>query len=150
MTYAEFLLFAHILVMSLWLGAGFAMNVLIARGNGNPALAGAIGPELEFFGTAVFAPLTVLTLITGALLVEEFEYDWSEPFILFGLFTILVSMVMGPLWMGRNSAKLRATIAEHGPTHADVPKLKARLRGGAIFLLVLLVVTVLLMVTKPG
>lgn len=150
MTYAELLLFAHVLVMSLWLGAGFAMNVLIARGNGNPALAGAIGPELEFFGKAVFGPLTVLTLITGALLVEEFEYDWTEPFILFGLFTVLMSMIMGPLWMGRNSARLRAVIAEHGPTHADVPRLKARLRGGAIFLLALLLVTVFLMVVKPG
>jgi hypothetical protein len=150
MTYTEFLLFAHVLVVSLWVGTGFALNVLIARGKDNPQLAGAMGPELAFFGTAVFGPLSVLTLVTGALLVAKLDYDWTEPFILVGLFTILATLVMGPLWMGRNSAKLRATIAEHGPTHADVPRLKARLRGGAIFLLVLLLVTLFMMVIRPG
>jgi hypothetical protein len=149
-SYHEFLLFFHITVMALWLGAGFAMNVLMVRGNSNPTLAGAMGPEFEFFGKAVFAPLTVLALISGALLVEEVGYDWSEPFILVGLFTGLVSLVMGPLWMGRNSAKLRATIAEHGPTHEDVATYKGRLRGGAMFLLLLLLVTVLVMIIKPG
>jgi hypothetical protein len=150
MSYFELLLFLHITLMSLWLGAGFAMNVLIMRGGRNPALGGALGPELEFFGTRIFAPLTILTLISGALLVEELDYDWTEPFILVGLATIVVSMLMGPLWMGRNSHALAALVAEHGPTHADVPKYKARLRGGAAFLLVLLLVTVFVMVVKPG
>ncbi|MEZ0236311.1 MAG: DUF2269 family protein [Actinomycetota bacterium] len=148
----EYLLFFHILGMAMWLGAGFALNVLMARGNSgkNPALGPALGPEMEFFGKAVFAPLTLFVGATDAWLVAETNTAWTEPYVLVGLAAFAISMLMGPLWMGRNSAKLGATIAEHGPTHADVAKYRARLKGGAIFLLLVLVVTTYFMVVKPG
>lgn len=148
----EYALFLHVLFMALWLGSGFALNVLLARGESgkNPALPPALGPELEFFGKAVFFPLTLLVLATGVWLVSETGTSWSEPYVVTGLVAVVISALMGPLYMGRNAERLRATIAEHGPTHADVAKLKGRLRAGAIFLLLILVVTAFMMVVKPG
>jgi uncharacterized membrane protein len=148
----QYLLFIHVAAMALWLGGAFALNVLMARGSSgaNPALGPALGPEMEFFGKAVFLPLTLVVLASGAWLVDDGGWDWDAPFVVAGVLMVVISLLMGPLWMMRNASKLKATIAEHGPTHADVAKYKARLRNGAMLLLVLLFVTAYMMVVKPG
>lgn len=146
------LLFLHILAMAIWIGASTALTIMLARAerSKDPGLMQALGAEAEFFSKKVFIPASLVVLATGVWLVIEGPYDWEDPFVVMGLITVLAAVLLGPLVMAPTTSKLRAVMAEHGVAHESIGRLKRRLKLGSRFLLLLLLITMYMMVAKPG
>lgn len=146
------LLFLHILAIASWFGSAVALRILMARGerSRNAGLLQGIGAEAPFFSKMIFMPLSLIVLVTGVSMVIKGPWSFGEPFVSFGLFVIIVAVLMGPLLMAPTSSKLKAAMAEHGPTHESVVRLKGRLNAGSSVVLVLLVIATWMMVAKPG
>ncbi len=146
------LLFAHILSVAVWLGGSFVLGLLMSRAekSDNPAVTEAIGNAAPALGLMVFMPASIITLVSGAWLVARSGWSFGEPFVSVGMTVILISMLIGPLYLTPMSKRLKAAIAEHGPAHDSVAALGRRIKMGSTLIQVLIVVATWMMVAKPG
>jgi hypothetical protein len=115
----------------------------------DPALAAAFGRNSAWTGTWVFMPASALVLLTGLLLTEDGNWEWSEPFVLVGLlgWAVVAGVVFG--YVAPSMKRLSRTMAQEGPS----PELAARVRSVILVarvFLVLLFVIVFMMVVKLG
>lgn len=141
----------HILAAVLWVGGAFTIQLLAiraARPNARLQL-GSLASEIEWVGTRLFIPSSLILVIMGFLLVSEGNWDW-EFWVAFALAVWIASFVSGIAFLGPQSGKLGKDVEQFGP---DSPQAMARLQK--IFLvsrveLVLLLLVVLDMALKPG
>lgn len=141
----------HILAAVLWVGGAFTIQLLAiraARPNARLQL-GSLASEIEWVGTRLFIPSSLILVIMGFLLVSEGNWDW-EFWVAFALAVWIASFVAGIAFLGPQSGKLGKDVEQYGP---DSPQAMARLQR--IFLvsrieLVLLLLVVLDMALKPG
>jgi uncharacterized membrane protein len=152
MTYYESLVLVHVLAAIVWVGGGvavqfFALRALRAR---EPGRIAAFSGDVEWLGTRVFLPASVVVLVAGILAVAEAGWGWGSTWISIGFAGIAVSIVVGSGFLGPESGRIARLVAAEGPESAAV---RARVRRillvSRLELLVLLVV-VWAMVTKPG
>jgi uncharacterized membrane protein len=103
---------------------------------------------MAFVAQRVFAPMAILTLIFGVLMVLDTEaIGFDQTWITIGLTAIVLSIIVGAGYLGPQAAKLVADLEEGAEGAID------RLRRIAIVSyidLVVLLVAVWAMVTKPG
>jgi uncharacterized membrane protein len=141
----------HILAAVLWVGGAFTIQLLAiraARPNARLQL-GSLASEIEWVGTRLFIPSSLILVIMGFLLVSEGNWDW-EFWVAFALAVWIASFLTGVAFLGPQSGKLGKDVEQYGP---DSPQALARLQK--IFLvsrieLVLLLLVVLDMALKPG
>jgi uncharacterized membrane protein len=141
----------HILAAVLWVGGAFALQVLTIRASRPRARIqiGSLAPEIEWVGTRVFIPSSLLLVIFGFLMIHEGNLDY-EFWLVFPIVVWLASFLVGVAYLGPQSGKLGKDVEQFG---ADSPQATARLQR--IFLisrieLVLLLLVVLDMALKPG
>lgn len=138
----------HVLAAALWVGSGFALNVVMALAprSGDPAdMLGALRLA-RVFGTYVFPPLALVTLLAGVWLTESF-YEWDELWIQLGFIGLVIATAMGVFYLRPKAEAGVAAIERREPPPPGrrnwVP-IVARLN------LLLLVAIVVLMVIRPG
>jgi uncharacterized membrane protein len=148
-SYQWFLSF-HILAAVLWVGGGFTLHVILHRVDieNEPAQAARFMGEAAFVGNRIFAPLSVILLVMGFILMGK--GDWPYHFwVIFALFVWAFSFVVGAGYMGRNAPPLAQGLATEGHTPALAAKWQ-QFRRVATAEQVLLILAVLDMALKPG
>ena len=152
MTYAEFLLFGHLLFVATWVGTAVSLQLfaLRARMAGPQRMADFLA-DVEWIGLRLLNPAALLVVVFGVLLViEDPNYEFSQAWITLGLIAFVASATTGAAFLGPETGRIGKLVQQHGPDAAEV---QARIRR--VFLisrieLVVLVLIILDMVIKPG
>jgi|SRR5215211_5667581 len=151
MTWYEFWLFLHVTGVAVWVGGAVALQVfgILTKRAADPAKSAFFAQNASIAVLRVFLPAAVLVLIAGIGLVETGNWDWSEPFVLWGLILWAAVAVVAFGFLGRAMASAGAQLAAEGPS----PALALRMRNLVWLSRVLLgalVLIVFLMTVKPG
>jgi len=148
----EFLLTIHVLAAVIWVGGGTAMHILgrrvLKRGDGKEIYE--FSKEINTVSLRLYAPMSLILLVAGILLVDEAGYEFSQTWITLGFVGWAISFFVGILYYGPQDKKLQALVAAEGPT-ADgvVANVRQALMVNQVELLILFLVIVD-MTTKPG
>jgi len=151
MTWYELWLFLHLSAMALWIGGAVAVQVFaaLAKASGDPARSGAFGKDTGVVVRWIFMPASLAVLVSGALLVNEGNWDWSEWFVVLGLIGWAAVSFTAFGYLTRALSRVGMRMATEGPS----PELGAemtRLILLARILILVLFAIVLVMVVKPG
>jgi len=149
----KWLLAFHILLAVIWVGSDVAIQIFVIRAKrAGPDRMAFFASEIEWYGTRVLIPSSLLLVILGFLLLHESSgaYDLGQGWVTFGFAVWLVSFVAGAAYLGPESGRLSKVAEERG---AEDPEYQRRL--SRIFLvsrieLLLLILVVLDMAIKPG
>lgn len=148
----DFLLTIHVLAAVIWVGGGTAMHILarrvLKRGDGEEIYK--FSKEINTVALRLYAPLSVILLIAGILLVDEVGADFGDLWITLGFLGWIVSFIVGIAYYGPQDKKLQALVAADGPTAPGViENVRQAIFVNQIELLILFLV-VIDMTTKPG
>lgn len=149
----ELLKFVHVLAVIAWVGAAIGFTVLQARlGNaGDRAGLMSFGRQMETMGPQYYGSLTVLTLVTGIWMVATTEgIAFGDPWILIGLAGLVVTFAVGLGLITPTGKRLLEESERPAPDAAAIGALSARMRAFTLMNLIILVIVVWAMVTKPG
>jgi uncharacterized membrane protein len=151
MTWYELWLFLHISATILWVGGAVLAQILgaLAKRSGDPARSAAFGMDLALIGPRVFMPSSLAVLVTGILLTEDGNWDWSEPFIVLGLVGWALVSFTAFGYVTRAMGRVGARMAAEGPNPALTAEVNRLVLIARALVLVLFVI-VFLMVTKLG
>jgi uncharacterized membrane protein len=147
----EFLFVLHIIVVIIWLGAGFTMDVLFLRAERtrNPAELGKTGELQEWLVPRVFIPSGLLTLVLGVLLAWDGPWSFGDLWILIGLAGWVASFGVGFLFLRPQGEKMKEIVAQYGPTSVEAQRQGRRLGVVSRVQLLALFLVVVDMVLKP-
>ncbi len=152
MSVYELLKFVHIIAAVVWVGGSFAIQILSFRvmRSGDAARRAALTADIELLGTRVFTPASGILLLFGIFLVINGNWEWGEPWIGGGLAIWLVSTVVSSTFLGPELGRVQKLAQAEGPESASVSARVDRLLLVSRVDLVLLVLAIFLMTTKPG
>ena len=147
----EFLLAVHLLAAVIWVGGAVTMHIF-------GRLATKEGPERELAFTAasirignfVYAPLSVVLLIAGILLVDEVGYDYGEFWITIGFVGFLTSFLVGVFYYPRAAKQYAALAAGDGAGSAPAQAIYRRTATVNMIELTVLLLVIVDMAVKPG
>lgn len=146
----EFLLFVHVLAAVVWVGGGFALNVLgtrLVKASNPDAIAG-FARQSAFIGSRIFAPVSALLFLAGVLMTID-RWDFQDLWIAIGVVGFLYSFITGAAILGPLSGKTANLIAERGAGDSQViANIKKLFLFGRIEMLVMIVV-IAAMTVKP-
>lgn len=151
MTWYEFWTFLHILAAMVWIGAATAIQVfgILTKRAADPAKTAFFARNVSLTVNRVLFPTALVVLAAGIGLVETGDWDWDEPFVLWGLLLWTAVALVAFGFLGRALGSAGARLAAEGPS----PELALRFRNLTWLsrgLLLTLVVIVFLMTVKPG
>jgi hypothetical protein len=151
MTSYEVWLFLHISGVVVWLGGAVMGQVfgILTKRAASPLESAAYGRNMAWAATRVFLPSSAVVILTGAGLTEDGSWDWSEPFVLFGLVGGIAVAAFGIFYLTPKMGRVGARIASEGPTPAALADMN-RLVWIARGLILVLFAIVLMMVGKLG
>jgi len=151
MTRYELLLVIHLIVVVIWLGAGFTMDLLFLRAERtrNPAELGKMGELQQWLVPRLFIPTGLLTLVSGALLVWDGPWSFSNLWIEIGLLAWIAFFGVGFLFIRPQGEKMKDVVAQYGPTSVEARRHGRRLGVVARVQLLALFLVVVDMVLKP-
>jgi uncharacterized membrane protein len=147
----DLLKFLHIAAVIAWVGGAIGITVLQARigaAGDRPALL-SIGRQMDRFGKTYYAPLAILTLVTGAWMVVR-SWDFEDPWIVIGIVGVLVSIAIGLGLISPTGRKLVAESENPEPNFGAIASYSKRIRALGLTNLALLMFVVWVMVAKPG
>lgn len=93
----EFLLAVHILAALMWVGEGVTMHLFgrRARSSGEVSRMVEFTRDANLIGPRFYAPLSLILLVAGMLLVDEAGYEMSQTWITLAFIGWMVSFVIG-------------------------------------------------------
>jgi hypothetical protein len=142
--------FLHVLSAMVWVGGGVMMQALAARSfKGAPEDSLQFAQQAAWVGNRVFMPASFATVIFGLGLVGIGHYQWKLWLVL-GLIGFVITAVNGAAVLGRIGKKLGQLASERGPSDPVVQYTARRLRMAMAFDLIVILLVVFDMVTKPG
>ncbi len=146
----ELVKYVHILCAVAWVGGAFYAQVLalLVAKSSDPADLPKLGRHIEFIGTRVFLPASILLFIAGVILTTQrwaFQQTWISIAIVLWLFSALV----GSLYLGPRSKKVAELFDAEGPTSTAGRALLGRLFLVSRLELASFLVVIALMVAKP-
>lgn len=148
----EMLLTLHILASATWIGAALALQVIAARMR--PSTADAVvdrfALDAEAVGKMLFAPASVVLLITGVALVAREHLEWTKPWILVGFGAFMVAAAIGGTFLipeGRRIAELARESAHDAAEVRDRARRRFLVARVDLFILTVAVAD---MVFRPG
>jgi uncharacterized membrane protein len=150
-TWYEFWLFLHIAAAMVWIGGGFAIQVfgVLTKRAGDPAKSVFFARNVATTVLNVFLPAAVVVFISGVGLTENGNWDWGEPFIVYGLVALAAVSLVAFGYLARTMRAAADQLDAEGPS----PALGLRLRNLVWLsrgLLAVLVTIVFMMVFKLG
>jgi uncharacterized membrane protein len=146
----ELVKYVHILCAVAWVGGAFYAQLLAIQVSRSPDPADLpkLGRHIEFLGTRVFLPASILLFIAGVIMTTQrwaFQQTWISIAIVLWLFSALV----GSMYLGPSSKKVAKMFEADGPTSTAGRALLARLFLVSRIELVSFLVIIALMVAKP-
>jgi len=151
MSWFELWLFLHVTAAIVWIGGAATIQVfgILTKRAADPPKTAFFAGNVSWTIMRVFLPASVVVFVSGVGLTETRNWDWGEPFIVFGLvFWALVSLVAFG-FLGRALGRAGAQLAAEGPS----PALGLRIRNlvwlSRVLLAVLLAI-VFMMTVKLG
>ncbi len=146
----ELVKYVHILCAVVWVGGAFYAQVLAIRvmRSNDPAELPNLGRHIEFIGTRIFLPASILLFVAGLIMTSQrwaFQQTWISIAIVLWLFSALV----GSLYLGPRSKRVAEMFEAEGPTSTAGRALLGRLFLVSRVELVAFAVTIALMVAKP-
>lgn len=148
----EFLLTIHILAAVIWVGGGIAMHILGRRvlKRNDPQEIYKFSAEVNIIGMRLYAPMSLILLVAGILLVNEAGYEFSQLWITLAFIGWGFSFLVGVGYYGPQDKKLQALVVADGPTAPGVvANVRQALMVNSIEILILVLVVVD-MTVKPG
>jgi uncharacterized membrane protein len=127
MTWYEFWLFLHLTAAIVWIGGAAAVQVfgILTKRAADPAKTAFFAGDVSWTVIRVFLPSALVVLVAGVGLTENGNWDWGEPFIVYGLlFWVLVALAAFG-YLGRAMGAAGARLAAEGPS----PALALRMRN---------------------
>jgi len=147
----DFLLAVHILCAVMWVGGGVTLWALArrARRAGGDAML-RFTHESAWIGPRFYAPLSLILLIAGILLVGEAGYDHSDLFITLAYLGWLNSVVIGSVIYPRMERSIIAAAESGGTDNQDFRDAFGRYGALNTWELTILLLIVVDMAVKPG
>ena len=147
----EIWLFVHVLAAVIWVGGGFALNVIGTRlvKTSDPETLGAFARETAFIGQRIYAPASLVLFAAGVAMTLD-VWSFRQLWIAIGVAGFLYSFVTGAGIIGPLSGRTGKLIAEKG---AHDPQVLANIRKLFLFgriELVVMIVVIAAMTLKPG
>ncbi|HSI96814.1 MAG TPA: DUF2269 family protein [Gaiellaceae bacterium] len=151
MSWYELWLFLHIAGTILWAGGAVVVQAfgILTQRAADPAQSAAFGRNTAWVGTRIFMPSSAVVLVTGALLTEDGNWDWAEPFIVLGLLGWLIVAGAGFAYITPQMGRLSRRMAAEGPSPELLGRVKRLVLLARVLVLVLFVI-VFMMVVKLG
>ena len=150
----DFLLTIHVLAAILWVGGGVTIHILFRRALRltDPRATHERVRELEWVGQRFYPAFSLFLLIAGILLVtrDEGGFEFSDTFVQLGLTGWVISFLIGIGFYEREGKKRTALVESEGP---ESPSVTASIQRTAMvnsFELLILLLVVVDMTTKPG
>jgi uncharacterized membrane protein len=143
--------YIHILCAIIWVGGALYIQILAIRiqRSSDPSVMGRLGPEVEFIGTRVFVPASILLFLAGAFMTSQ-RWAFSQAWISIAIVLWLVSVLVGSFYLGPQSKKIGQLVAAEGPGSPGAGALLGRVFLISRLELVSFAVIVALMTFKPG
>ena len=146
----DFLKFLHVLAAVVWVGGGLALNFLgtrLATAGTSAEIAG-FARQLEWMGTRIFMPSSLLLLLAGIFMTID-AWSFEDLWIVIGMGGFLYSFINGAFFVGPLSGRTGKLLAEKG---AEDPQVLANIQR--LFVLgrvelAILVIVVWAMTMKP-
>jgi uncharacterized membrane protein len=150
-TLYESLVFVHILTAIIWVGGAVAMQVLAVRAQRStePGAMARMAGDVEFIGMRVFMPASIILLVAGIWAVIEGPWEFSQAWISAGFAVWFFSFVVGAGFLGPESGRIKALMAQRGPDDAQVKERLSRIFLISRIELVALIAIVFIMTAKP-
>jgi uncharacterized membrane protein len=148
----ELLLTIHVLAAVVWVGGNISLHILGRRTlkRADPTEIVAFSNEINTVALRLYAPTSMILLIAGILLVNEAGYEFDQLWITIGFLGWIFSFLVGVGYYGRQDKKLQALVAAEGPsTEGAITNVRQALLVNQVELLILVVV-IIAMTTKPG
>jgi uncharacterized membrane protein len=148
----DLLLTIHVLAAVIWVGGGLAMHILgrrvLKRGDGEEIYE--FSKEINTVAMRLYAPMSLVLLVAGILLVNEAGYDFDQIWITLGFVGWIISFVVGIGYYGPQDKKLQQLVTAEGPNaNGVVANVRQALLVNSIEQTIVLLV-VIDMTTKPG
>jgi uncharacterized membrane protein len=141
----------HVLAAIMWIGGAALTQIFAIRANRahEPGAFAKLLSDIEFVGTRVFLPSSLILVAAGFGMVADGDLDF-ELWLVLGTVVWAMSALTGSAFLGPESGRISAIFEREG---MDSPAAVARTKR--IFLvsrieLLLLVLIVIDMVVKPG
>ena len=148
---ADFLLTVHVLAAILWVGGSWMLLVFsyaqrgdtIERRNDFTRFTEKLGPRY-------FAPLSIIVVLAGSLLVDEAGYDYSHTWVTLGYVGWFLSFLIGVGFYPREGKRREELIEREGLEAPGVAASLSRILTAATVDTVIITLVVIDMTTKPG
>jgi uncharacterized membrane protein len=117
-TWYLFLLFAHVSMAVVWIGGGLMMQLFGVRASmlGDRTRLANLGEDIAFIGPRLFVPASLLSFVTGVLLViESSAYGFGDDWIVIALVLYATTFLTGLLFLGPESGRVGTMTAEGSP-----------------------------------
>ena len=149
MSYYEVLLLLHIGAATIWLGAGFFLQMLILRAerSDDRELTRGIASNSGWFAQRIFIPASLAVLVLGILLTIEGPWSFGDLWVVLGLAGYAVSFLVGILVIEPHGKRIHAAMA--AGEQARAAGLIRRINAVSRLELVVLYLVVGAMVLKP-
>ena len=148
----ELYLSLHLVCAVLWVGGGVSLHVLgrwVAKTGDDEALLAFERNALKL-SSRFYAPLAIVLLVAGVLLVNEVGYEYSDLWISLAMLAWVLSLVLGVAFYPREGRRIEAAASEGGAAAPAVRQgINRVLTVNAIEVTILLLVVVD-MAVKPG
>ena len=148
---ADFLLTIHVLAAVIWVGGSVLALTLgyYLRGRDIETRV-EYTRWTEWLGPRLFAPMSILVIVAGPLLVDEIGYDFDQTWLTLGFIGWGISFMFGVGFYPREGKRREQLIEQHGTGHELVAKSVNRVLTVATIDTIVVVLVVIDMTTKPG
>jgi uncharacterized membrane protein len=153
MTWYEFLLFFHIAMAAIWVGGGTIIQFfgLRALGATDPRRLVDLGGDIEWIGTRVLIPSSLMAVVAGVLMVIDSDvWGFGDDWIVIGIVLFAITFLAGAAFFGPESGRLGKLIEAEGPTSPAVQAKLKRLLALTRADLMLLFLIIFDMAVKPS
>jgi uncharacterized membrane protein len=143
----------HILLSVVWVGSNTAIQIFVIRAKlAGPDRLSYFAREIEWYGTRVLVPTSLILVILGFILLHESSgaYDLGQGWVTFGFVVWLLSFISGAGYLGPESGRLSKLVDERGPEDPEYQRRLSRIFVVSRIELLLLILVVLDMAVKPG
>ena len=147
----DVLLTIHVICAVIWVGGGVALNVLATRIlRADPEILRPMIKTFDWVVNRTIIPASLLVLIFGVILVIEGVWDFSDTFVILGIIGGVSTFILGITVLSPRLRLQEKLWDEHGDQSEIASKALARTLLIARIDVVMLLVIVGIMVTKPA
>jgi uncharacterized membrane protein len=148
----ELYLAVHILCAVLWVGGGVSVHILgrWVEKSGDPERIVAFNRDAVKLGNVFYAPLALVLIVVGVLLIEEVGYSYGDLWITLGFLGWLFSLAVGIGFYPQQGRRIEVAVGAEGVASETAQAGIRRILLVNSIEITVLVLVVIDMAIKPG